>query len=47
MHIGIRYSLGPAYWQNVVVLLFLMDWRRPVEFARSRLAPYCRKAESL
>ena len=27
MHIGIRYSLGPRYIQNIICLTLLIDWR--------------------
>jgi hypothetical protein len=28
MHIGIRFSLGPRYIQNIICLTLLIDWRR-------------------
>jgi hypothetical protein len=35
MHVGIRLAIRPSYWENVVVLLLLVDWAMAWRVARS------------
>jgi len=37
MHAGIRLSVGPAYWENILVLSLLLDWRAPGEWLGARV----------
>lgn len=37
MHIGIRYAMGPRYWENILCFALLVDWGAAGRAVRERL----------
>jgi hypothetical protein len=37
MHIGIRYAMGPRYWENILCFALLIDWGAAARTVRERL----------